>query len=75
VTASKAINRLVDLRLLEEITERERGRVFRYVPYWRLFQDVGEPEPAQGPMQLTGLEGSSGQVPDWSSSARASGRK
>lgn len=53
VTASRVIDRMVDLDLLEEITGRQRGRVFRYVPYWRLFQDVGEPEPAPGPVQLT----------------------
>lgn len=53
VTASRAIDRLVDLRLLEEITGRQRGRVFRYAPYWHLFQDVGERESDPGSSQLT----------------------
>lgn len=53
VTASRAITRLVELHLLEEITGRRRGRVFRYVPYWHLFQEAGEQEKAPGPVQLT----------------------
>lgn len=61
VTASRAINRMVDLELLEEITGRQRGRVFRYGPYWHLFQDVGEQASDPEPSQLTESESSTGQ--------------
>lgn len=36
-TASKSIDRLIDLGYLEEITGRRRDRVFRYSPYVQLF--------------------------------------
>jgi Fic family protein len=39
-TASKSIQRLVDLGYLEEITGRKRDRVFRYTPYVRLFEET-----------------------------------
>jgi Fic family protein len=39
VTAGKAISRLESLGLLEEITGKERYRVYRYSPYWRMFND------------------------------------
>jgi Fic family protein len=37
-TASKTIDRLVEMGFLEEITGRKRDRVFRYTPYIRLFE-------------------------------------
>lgn len=46
VTASRVIRRLEGLGLLEEITGRKRDRVFRYTPYWRLFQDTDDLEPS-----------------------------
>jgi Fic family protein len=47
-TAGKVIDQLVRVGLLEEITGRKRDRVFRYTPYWRLFQDVDDPGPTVG---------------------------
>jgi Fic family protein len=38
VTATRLINSLVSLGLIEEITGRKRNRIFRYNDYWRLFQ-------------------------------------
>lgn len=64
VTAGRAIDRLVDLRLLEEITGRQRIRVFRYTSYWRLFQDTDEPDPTLEPRQLTGSKSHPRQGPD-----------
>lgn len=46
-TAGKLVGQLMDAGLLDEITGRKRNRVFRYTPYWRLFQDVGEIPPEQ----------------------------
>jgi Fic family protein len=37
-TATKTIDRLVEVGLLEEITGRKRDRVFRYTPYVELFE-------------------------------------
>lgn len=42
VTATRLVDQLSQAGLLEEITGRKRDRVFRYTPYWRLFQDVDE---------------------------------
>jgi len=44
VTGSRVIDRLVQAGLLEEISARRRNRIFRYAPYWRLFQDAQEPD-------------------------------
>ncbi len=38
VTASRLVERLAALELLEELTGRRRNRIFRYTPYWRLFE-------------------------------------
>jgi Fic family protein len=43
VTASRLINSLVSLGLVEEITGRKRNRIFRYNDYWRLFQPDNAP--------------------------------
>ena len=40
-TAGKLINRFEQMELLEEITGKERYRVFRYTPYWRIFLESG----------------------------------
>lgn len=53
VTASKLIERLASLRLLEEITGRRRNRVFRYTPYWKLFQDHDNAEDDSALTQVT----------------------
>ena len=45
-TASKIVSALVELELLREITGGHRGRVYRYEPYLKLFDD---PNPAAGP--------------------------
>jgi hypothetical protein len=45
MTASSAgclVDQLAGDGLLDEITGRKRNRVFRYTPYWRLFQDENE---------------------------------
>jgi Fic family protein len=39
--AAEVIQRLVELEILNEITGRERYRVYQYFPYVRLFSDVG----------------------------------
>lgn len=39
VTASRAVVRLQEAGLLEEMTGRQRDRVYRYVPYIELFND------------------------------------
>ena len=53
VTASRLLERLVGLGLVEEITGRRRNRVFRYTPYVRLF--LAEPPPTAEtiPIQTT----------------------
>ena len=53
VTASRVIDRLVQVNLLEEISGRQRNRIFRYEPYWRLFQDAQQPDDGDEPIQLT----------------------
>jgi Fic family protein len=53
VTASRLIERLAGLSLLNEITGRQRNRVFRYSPYWHLFQDTGPPQNTALPVQTT----------------------
>lgn len=39
VTASRVLDRLGALGLVEELTGQRRNRVFRYTPYWQLFRD------------------------------------
>jgi Fic family protein len=39
--AAELIQRLVELEILNEITGRERYRMYQYFPYVRLFSDVG----------------------------------
>jgi Fic family protein len=39
VTATRLIDRLGKLGLLDETTGKKRNRVYRYIPYWSLFQD------------------------------------
>lgn len=41
-TANNLVEQFTDLGLLREVTGKQRNRVFRYTPYWRLLQ---EPEP------------------------------
>lgn len=52
-TASRLIGHFERLCLLEEITGRKRDRVFRYMPYWRLFQDATEMEAPDESPRLT----------------------
>ncbi|MGI8975727.1 MAG: Fic family protein [Thermomicrobiales bacterium] len=42
VTATRLVDQLAGDGLLDEITGKKRNRVFRYTPYWRLFQDENE---------------------------------
>jgi Fic family protein len=45
VTAANIISELEDLGILKEITGRRRNRLFRYQPYWELFdRQVIEPD-------------------------------
>jgi Fic family protein len=53
MTASRLIERLTGLGLIEEITGRRRNRVFRYAPYWHLFQDTEPPQNSDLPVQTT----------------------
>ncbi|CAN5696232.1 Fic family protein [soil metagenome] len=39
VTASRLLERLGKIGLVDEVTGQRRSRVYRYTPYWRLFQD------------------------------------
>ncbi|MBA2277951.1 MAG: Fic family protein [Chloroflexia bacterium] len=48
-TASRLLDRLAGLGFVDEITGRQRDRVYRYTPYWRLFQ---EPESLAGQATL-----------------------
>lgn len=52
VTASRVLDRLVRAGLLDEISGRQRNRIFRYTPYWSLLQDAQEPNDDE-PLQLT----------------------
>jgi Fic family protein len=54
VTATRSLDRLEQLGIVEEITGLQRNRVYRYTPYWRLFQTqtIDQPESDQ-PIQLT----------------------
>jgi Fic family protein len=52
-TAGKVIDRLESLGMLEEITGRQRNRMFRYAPYWRLFQERASPDGYLMPPQET----------------------
>jgi Fic family protein len=38
VTAHRLLERLANLGLVEEITGQRRNRIYRYTPYWQLFQ-------------------------------------
>lgn len=49
VTASKLIGELERVGLLDEITGKKRFRMYRYTPYWQLFQDVDELEETSDP--------------------------
>ncbi|HYI25419.1 MAG TPA: hypothetical protein VD767_08430 [Thermomicrobiales bacterium] len=54
-TAGKVIERLASLGFLEEITGRQRNRVYRYTPYWALFQEPAVYGGEQAPAQETGF--------------------
>jgi Fic family protein len=53
VTANRLLDRLGALGLIEETTGRRRNRVFRYGPYWRLFQDTDQVPDDPGTRQTT----------------------
>jgi Fic family protein len=59
VTASRLLDRLMELNLVEEITGQRRNRVYRYTPYWRLFQEPAVLDEPQTPLQTTESEGTS----------------
>ncbi len=52
-TAGKLIGRFSDLGLLDEITGKERYRVYRYTPYWRIFLDSDANAPLDGGSEET----------------------
>ena len=56
VTANRLIQRLIGLELMDEITGRQRNRVYRYTPYWRLFQDQVVADSSRAPVQTTESE-------------------
>lgn len=41
-TAGRLLDQLLSIGILDEITGRRRNRMFRYTPYWQLFQDNDE---------------------------------
>jgi DNA-binding MarR family transcriptional regulator len=53
VTASRLIDRLAGLGLLDEVTGRRRNRVYRYTPYWELFREPRVLEESLGPVEET----------------------
>lgn len=53
VTASRIVERLTAIGLLDEISGRDRNRVYRYTPYWRLFQDDAGAEFSSAPREST----------------------
>ena len=54
VTAGRLIERLVGLGLMDEMTGRQRNRIFRYTPYWKLIQEPAVLEGRNGTVQPTG---------------------
>jgi len=54
MTASRLIERVVRLGLLNEITGRRRNRVFRYGPYWELFREPEPPSEGDASAQKSG---------------------
>jgi Fic family protein len=54
VTASRSLERLARIGLVEEISGLQRNRVYRYTPYWALFQDPATGRPSRSsPLQIT----------------------
>jgi Fic family protein len=53
VTAGRLIERLANLGLLDEVTGRQRNRIYRYTPYWILFQEPVILEDHPAPVQET----------------------
>lgn len=53
VTAGRLLERLGTIGLVEEVTGQRRNRVFRYTPYWQLFQDRPVVDESTGPVQTT----------------------
>jgi Fic family protein len=56
VTASRSIERLTNLGLVDEITGQRRNRIFRYAPYWKLFQEPAMLDLTGTPLQTTESE-------------------
>lgn len=56
MTANRMLGRLVDLGLIDEITGWQRNRVFRYTPYWELFQEPAVLDQTPAPAQSTGSD-------------------
>ena len=52
-TASRLIRQFERVGILDEITGRRRNRIFRYTPYWRLFQDADDIDKTSEPAQTT----------------------
>jgi Fic family protein len=52
-TATRLVEQFARLELLEEITGAQRGRVYRYAPYLRLFAEQERPVAEAGPLQAT----------------------
>jgi len=53
VTASKLTDQFVKLGFLRETTGGQRSRVFRYEPYWQLFQETESEVDLSTPFQTT----------------------
>jgi Fic family protein len=62
-TANRLVARFEDLGLLREVTGQRRGRLFRYEPYLRLFDDPAT-EDAGAPTEVTEAGKQGGNGPD-----------
>jgi Fic family protein len=53
-TASRLVGRFEELRLLREITDQKRGRIYRFDPYLSLFDEPRTPADEDAPVAETG---------------------
>lgn len=56
-TASRLVKHFEDLGLLREVTGRSRSRLYRFEPYFSLFDDPQAPEPEEEPVEVTESNG------------------
>lgn len=56
VTANRLVEQFVKIGLLGEITGGQRFRIFRYTPYWKLFEEADEIADQEIALQITTTE-------------------